>query len=45
MIFWIFVILTVVCIGVIVATNKISNKYDYYERKKEHKTRRFCSPQ
>lgn len=34
MIFWIFVILTVVCIGVIVATNKINNKYDYYEREK-----------
>lgn len=34
MIFWIFVILTVVCIGAIVATNKISNKYDHYEREK-----------
>lgn len=37
MIFWIFVILTVVCIAVIVATNKISNKYDYYEREKNTK--------
>lgn len=33
MIFWIFVILTIVCIAVIVATNKISDKYDYHEKK------------
>lgn len=37
MIFWIFVILTIVCIAVIVATNKISNKYDYHEREKNTK--------
>ena len=37
MIFWIFLILTVVCIGVIVATNKISDKYDYHEREKNTK--------
>lgn len=37
MIFWIFVILTVVCIAFIVATNKISNKYDYREREKNTK--------
>jgi hypothetical protein len=37
MIFWIFVILTVVCIGVIVATNKIKDKYDYHEREKNTK--------
>ncbi len=34
MIFWIFVILTIVCIAVIVATNKIKDKYDYYEKEK-----------
>lgn len=33
MIFWIFVILTVVGIAVIVATSKISGKYDYREEK------------
>lgn len=37
MIFWIFVILTVLCIAVIVATNKISDKYDRYEREKNTK--------
>lgn len=30
MIFWIFVILTVICIAVIVATGKISKKYDWH---------------
>lgn len=34
MIFLIFVILTVVCIALIVATNKISDKYDYHEKEK-----------
>lgn len=33
MIFWIFVILTVVGIAVIAATNKISDKHDYREEK------------
>ena len=33
MIFWIFVILTVVGISVIVATSKISDKHDYHEEK------------
>lgn len=37
MIFWIFVILTIACVAVIVATNKIEDKYDYHEREKNTK--------